>query len=62
VLLVALPGSPAAVQLALQQILLPELPHLLFELRKHAPPSDPAHPEKASHGKHGKAPRRGAGH
>jgi len=31
VLLFALPGSPAAVELALEKLLLPELPHLLFE-------------------------------
>lgn len=36
-LLVALPGSPAAVTLGLEKILLPELAHFLFELRKHAP-------------------------
>jgi molybdenum cofactor biosynthesis protein B len=35
-LLVALPGSPAAVTLGLEKILLPELGHFLFELRKHA--------------------------
>ena len=31
VLIFALPGSPAAVELALEKLLLPELPHLLFE-------------------------------
>ena len=31
VLVFALPGSPAAVDLALEKLLLPELPHLLFE-------------------------------
>ncbi len=36
-LLVALPGSPAAVDLGLTKLLLPELGHLVFELRKHAP-------------------------
>jgi len=34
-LIVALPGSPAAVSLALEKLLLPELSHLAFELRKH---------------------------
>lgn len=34
-LIVALPGSPAAVGLALEKLLLPELSHLAFELRKH---------------------------
>ena len=33
-LLVALPGSPAAVRLALEDLLLPELGHLLAQLRK----------------------------
>lgn len=36
-LVVALPGSPAAVELGLTKLLLPELGHLVFELRKHAP-------------------------
>lgn len=31
VLLFAIPGSPAAVELALDKLMLPELPHLLFE-------------------------------
>jgi molybdenum cofactor biosynthesis protein B len=31
VLLFAIPGSPAAVELALEKLMLPELPHLLFE-------------------------------
>jgi molybdenum cofactor biosynthesis protein B len=31
VLVFALPGSPAAVELAVDKLLLPELPHLLFE-------------------------------
>jgi molybdenum cofactor biosynthesis protein B len=31
VLLFAIPGSPAAVELALDKLVLPELPHLLFE-------------------------------
>jgi molybdenum cofactor biosynthesis protein B len=31
VLVFALPGSPAAVELAIDKLLLPELPHLLFE-------------------------------
>ena len=30
----ALPGSPAAVRLALEELILPELPHLLRELRR----------------------------
>ncbi|MDX1501403.1 MAG: MogA/MoaB family molybdenum cofactor biosynthesis protein [Thermoanaerobaculia bacterium] len=30
-LLFALPGSPAAIRLALDRLILPELPHLLFE-------------------------------
>ncbi len=30
-LIFALPGSPAAVELALDRLILPELPHLLFE-------------------------------
>lgn len=30
----ALPGSPAAVRLALDELILPELPHLLRELRR----------------------------
>ena len=30
----ALPGSPAAVRLALEELVLPELPHLLRELRR----------------------------
>lgn len=33
-LLFAMPGSPQAVQLALERLILPELKHLLFELRK----------------------------
>ena len=33
-LLFALPGSPNAVELAMNQIILPELGHLLYELRK----------------------------
>jgi len=32
--LFALPGSPAAVRLALDELILPELPHLLRELRR----------------------------
>jgi molybdenum cofactor biosynthesis protein B len=31
VLLFAIPGSPAAVELALDKLVIPELPHLLFE-------------------------------
>jgi molybdenum cofactor biosynthesis protein B len=34
-LLFALPGSTAAVELALEKLILPELGHLLAELRKH---------------------------
>ncbi|HOX46602.1 MAG TPA: MogA/MoaB family molybdenum cofactor biosynthesis protein [Myxococcota bacterium] len=34
VLVVALPGSPAAVRLALEKVLLPELGHLVFELNR----------------------------
>ena len=34
VLLFAIPGSPAAVELALDKLVLPELPHLLFERSK----------------------------
>ncbi len=34
-LLFALPGSPKAVELALDKLILPELAHLLAELRKH---------------------------
>jgi molybdenum cofactor biosynthesis protein B len=45
-LLVALPGSPAAVRLGLEKILLPELGHFLFELRKHAPDDAPDHQHK----------------
>ena len=30
----ALPGSPAAVELALRQLILPELPHVVFEQRR----------------------------
>jgi molybdenum cofactor biosynthesis protein B len=33
-LLFSLPGSPAAVKLALERLILPELPHLLGELEK----------------------------
>lgn len=33
-LIVSLPGSKAAVDLALQKILIPELPHLMHELRR----------------------------
>jgi molybdenum cofactor biosynthesis protein B len=33
-LIFALPGSKAAVQLALERLILPELPHLLFERRR----------------------------
>ena len=33
-LLFALPGSPAAVQLALDKLVMPELPHLLFERQR----------------------------
>ncbi|MBI4566290.1 MAG: MogA/MoaB family molybdenum cofactor biosynthesis protein [Planctomycetes bacterium] len=35
-LIAALPGSPDAVRLALEEILMNELKHLLWELRKHA--------------------------
>ena len=38
-LLVALPGSPAAVRLALEKLLLPELGHLVGELRKREGPA-----------------------
>lgn len=34
-LLFSLPGSPAAVRLAMERLILPELGHLLAELRKH---------------------------
>ena len=34
--LFALPGSKAAVRLGMEKLILPELPHLLYELRKHA--------------------------
>jgi len=34
-LLFSLPGSPAAVELALDRLIIPELAHLLTELRKH---------------------------
>lgn len=30
----ALPGSPGAVRLAMEKLILPELPHLVYELRK----------------------------
>jgi molybdenum cofactor biosynthesis protein B len=33
--LFSMPGSPAAVELAMRRLILPELPHLLDELRKH---------------------------
>ena len=33
--LFALPGSPKAVELALEKLILPELDHLVAELRKH---------------------------
>ncbi|PTQ57300.1 MAG: Molybdenum cofactor biosynthesis protein MoaB [Candidatus Carbobacillus altaicus] len=32
----ALPGSKAAVRLGMERLILPELPHLLYELQKHA--------------------------
>jgi molybdopterin adenylyltransferase len=32
----SLPGSPAAVRLAWEKLIAPELPHLVFELQKHA--------------------------
>lgn len=60
-LLVALPGSPAAVRLALEKILLAELPHLLFELRKHAAPPTSPHPAHDGHAKAAKAAGRRAG-
>lgn len=34
VLVFAIPGSPAAVELALEKLMLPELPHLLYERSK----------------------------
>jgi molybdopterin adenylyltransferase len=34
VLVIALPGSPAAVRLALEKVLLPELGHMVFELNR----------------------------
>lgn len=34
--LFSLPGSKAAVRLGMEKLILPELPHLLYELRKHA--------------------------
>lgn len=33
----SIPGSPAAVELALTRLILPELTHLLAEIQKHAP-------------------------
>ena len=33
--LFSLPGSKAAVRLGMEKLILPELPHLLYELRKH---------------------------
>jgi molybdopterin adenylyltransferase len=41
----ALPGSPAAVRLALEKLLLPELPHMVWL----AKPSDASHASHASH-------------
>ena len=35
-LLVCLPGSTNAVRLAMEKLLVPEMPHIVFELRKHA--------------------------
>ena len=44
-LVVCLPGSPAAVGLALRELLLPELGHLVFELSKHGPAAGISIPE-----------------
>jgi molybdenum cofactor biosynthesis protein B len=35
-LMVALPGSESAVRLAVEKLLIPQLPHLLWELRRYA--------------------------
>jgi molybdenum cofactor biosynthesis protein B len=40
-----MPGSPAGVRLAMERLILPELPHLVGELRRHRP-----------HGEHGHGP------
>ena len=44
-LVVCLPGSPAAVGLALRELLLPELGHLVYELGKHGPAAGISIPE-----------------
>lgn len=42
VLVASLPGSPAAVDLAMQRLLLPELAHLLGELQRPPVPEEPS--------------------
>jgi len=39
-LIVSIPGSQGAVSLALEKIIIPELSHILWELRKHLPPDE----------------------
>lgn len=44
-LVVCLPGSPAAIELALRELLLPELGHLVYELGKNGPAAGLSIPE-----------------
>lgn len=41
--LLTMPGSPAAVRLAMERLIIPELPHLVREARRHLWGRDPGH-------------------
>jgi molybdenum cofactor biosynthesis protein B len=47
-----MPGSPAGVRLALSKLILPELGHVVSQLRKHGGPPGPTHHHEDAHGKH----------
>lgn len=48
-----MPGSPAAIRLALQRLILPELGHLVSELRRSASGPEPAKVSEDHHHHHG---------
>jgi len=47
-----MPGSPAGVRLALSKLILPELGHVVSQLRKHGGSQGHAHHHEHPHGKH----------
>ena len=54
----AMPGSPAGVRLAMERLIVPELPHLVGQLRRH---HDAGAPAASGHGHHGHGHHHGDG-